>query len=196
MNLYRIAKLALLSLVIAFGARTASAQDQYIGEIRIVGFNFAPVGWALCQGQLMAINENTALFSLLGTQYGGNGTTTFGLPNLQGRFPLGAGYGAGLTPRNNGDTGGAETYTLTVAQLPAHSHPLMASSVEASATSPEGNVLGTKARVPLFVTGTPDMMMSSESIGSTGQNQPYSVMPPYTGVTYIIALEGIYPARS
>lgn len=195
MNLFRIAKLALLSLVVAFAARTASAQDQFLGEIRIVGFNFAPVGWALCQGQLMPINQNVALFSLLGTQYGGNGVETFGLPNLQGRFPLGAGSGAGLTPRNNGDMGGAQTYTLTVAQLPAHSHPLMASSVEASASSPEGNVLGTKARVPLYVNGTPDTMMSTQSIGSTGENQPYSVMPPYTGVTYIIALEGIYPSR-
>lgn len=187
----RFAKLLILTGLLAVGVRSASAQTgQFVGEIRTVGFNFAPIGWQLCQGQLLSIQENTALFSLLGTQYGGDGIHNFALPNLQGRFPLGMG---GIHPI--GQAGGAETYSLSVAQLPAHSHPLMASMTEANVASPEGNVLSTKARVPLYVSGTPNAVMSTESIGATGGNQPYAVMPPYTTINYIIALEGIYPSR-
>ncbi|HUJ42972.1 MAG TPA: tail fiber protein [Opitutaceae bacterium] len=196
MHFSRITKIMLVLGTLACGTHLALAQTEpFLGEIRMVGFNFAPQGWALCNGQTLSISQNTALFSLLGTQFGGNGTSTFCLPNLQGRFPLGAGTGSYGT-YYNGESGGAEVYTLTVAQLPAHAHPLMASTDEATAVSPTGNTLASKARVPLYTTSAPNTMMNSASVGATGGNQPYEVMPPYQVVTFIIALQGIYPSRS
>lgn len=150
----------------------------------------------MCNGQLLSIAQNTALFSLLGTQYGGDGQSTFALPDLRGRFPLGAGQGPGLSPRTQGETGGAEQYTLTVAQLPAHTHPLAASKTEATVTSPAGVLLGAKARVPLYATPGNFTTMSTLSIGSTGGTQPHPAMPPYVVLNFIIALQGIYPARN
>src|ERR1700692_881972 len=114
--------------------------DQFVGEIRAVGFNFPPSGWAFCDGQLMAISQNTALFSLLGTFYGGNGTSTFALPNLQGSVPVHVGQGPGLSPYVLGQTGGTPTVTLITSQLPAHTHVLSASTVNANSPSPSGRV--------------------------------------------------------
>ncbi len=193
----RFIKVTVVLGACSFGALSAFAQaDPFLGQISIVGFNYAPQGWAMCNGQLLSIAQNTALFSLLGTQYGGDGESTFALPDLRGRFPLGAGQGPGLSPRTQGETGGAEQYTLTVAQLPAHTHPLAASKTEATVTSPTGALLGTKARVPLYAPAGNFTTMSTLSIGSTGGTQPHPAMPPYLVLNYIIALEGIYPSRN
>lgn len=197
MKLSRIALVAVVGLSLVFGARTARAQAQpFVGQIAIVAFNFAPIGWAMCDGQLLAISSNTALFSLIGTYYGGDGVRTFQLPDLQGRVPVGQGEGVGLSPINIGQVGGTETVTLTVNQLPAHTHPLIASTLEAAVVSPTGSVLGSKARVPLYSAPSSLTTMSAESIGPTGGNQPVAIRNPYLGMTYIIALQGIYPTRS
>jgi microcystin-dependent protein len=195
MNLSRIAKFTLALGALTVGGLSASAQP-FVGEIKMVAFNFAPVGYHECDGSLLPISQYTAVFSLLGTQFGGNGYQNFALPNLLGRVPLGYGSGAGLTNRSMGDTGGAETYKLTVAQLPAHTHPLLATNVEATVVSPQGSILAAKARVPLYASGAPNSTLSSASVGATGGNQPYAVLPPYQVVNFVIALEGIFPSRN
>jgi microcystin-dependent protein len=160
----------------------------------IVPYNFAPDGWLLCEGQLLPINQYSALFSLLGTTYGGNGTTNFQLPDLRGRFPMGGGSGIGLTPRVLGEVAGSETVTLTVGQLPAHSHSIIASDIEANVSSPSNAVMAGKARVPLYATiGSADIAMAPTA--STGGNQPAPIVPPFVVFNYCIALEGVYPSR-
>jgi microcystin-dependent protein len=194
MKMPRIVTTLLALGTLAIGTKTAFGQvDNFIGEIKIVGFNFAPIGWALCQGQTLSIQQNNALFSLLGTTYGGDGIRTFALPDLRGRVAVGMGGGPGLTNRNIGEVGGAEEYTLTIEQLPAHTHPITAAAGEASVSSPSGAVLASKARVPLYSSSTDGTVMAPT--GPTGGGQPYSVMPPYLVVNYIIALEGIFPSR-
>jgi microcystin-dependent protein len=174
--------------------------DPILGEIRMVGFNFAPVGWALCNGQLLSIPQNTALFSLLGTFYGGDGRTTFGLPNFQGRVPIDMGTGSGLSPRSIGQTGGGETTTLTIANLPAHSHNVVAQSTAPASSVPSGAFLasGTKtAPVEIYTTSTGgNVAMNIGMIQSAGGGQPVAAMPPYLCINFIIALQGVYPARS
>jgi len=193
----RIALVAVVALSLTFGVRSARAQaEPFIGQISIVAFNFAPIGWAICEGQLMSISQNTALFSLVGTYYGGDGIRTFALPDLRGRSPVGQGQGNGLTFIDMGQVGGTETVTLTVNQIPAHTHPLVASTLEAAVVSPTGAVLGSKARVPLYSAPTSLTTMSSESVGPAGGNQPFGIRNPYLGLNFIIALEGIYPSRS
>lgn len=167
--------------------------DPYLGEIRPFGFSFAPAGWALCQGQLLSIAQNTALFSLLGTQYGGDGTTTFALPDLRGRVPIGFGQGPGLPNHIQGETGGAEAVTLTSAQTPAHHHPVAAAS-NATTKNPSG-------AVPAFTTAassygtTADLTMSPTMTASSGGNQPHDNMQPYLVTNWCIALQGVYPPR-
>ncbi len=197
MKLKRIATTLIAISALAGVTRTAKAQlEPYLGQIIIVPYNFTPVGWQFCQGQLLPISQNTALFSLIGTTFGGDGVHTFALPDLRGRVPVGTGQGPGLSPIIIGEAYGAETYTLTVEQLPAHSHPLMASTLEAAVVSPTNAVLGSKARVPLY-SGVSDLTtMSAASVGETGGNQPYPVRNPYVGLNYIIAMQGIYPTRS
>lgn len=198
MHLSRITKIALLVGTLACGTHSALAQDPFLGEIRMVGFNFAPRGWAFCAGQLLPISENIALFSVLGTTYGGNGISNFALPDLRSRVPICMGNGAGLSTYEIGQKGGAETVTLTVAQLPAHSHPLMGSAIEATAITPSGNTLASKARVPLYTNSSPEptQTFNGASIGATGGNEPFQILPPYLSVNYIIALEGIFPSSS
>ncbi len=162
--------------------------------------NFAPAGWALCNGQLMAISQNTALFSLLGTQFGGNGTSTFGLPNLQGCAPLNAGNGAGLTPWVIGETGGSQTTTLLQTQMPIHTHVAQASPA-GGVDSPAGAAWGESklGKTPLNVyaaSGANNVAMSPQALASVGGGQPHNNMPPYQCLTFIIALQGIFPARS
>jgi microcystin-dependent protein len=193
MKLPRIVKTLVALVTLALGANSALAQaEPFVGQLMMVPYNFAPVGWAMCEGQLLSISQNTALFALIGTQYGGDGISNFALPDFRGRFPLGTGNSEHPF---NGQMGGAESYTLTVAQLPAHSHPLMAASAEATLSSPAGAVLASKARVPLYAAATDGTMMSAGAIGSTGGSQPYPVMPPYTTVTFCIALNGVFPSR-
>jgi microcystin-dependent protein len=173
--------------------------EPFIGQIVLVGFNFAPVGYALCDGQLQSIAQNSALFALLGTQFGGDGQSTFGLPDLRGRAPVHQGNGPGLTPRAIGERGGGETNTLTVAQMPAHSHPLNASSAAGNSASPSASTVLSASSFrgqQSFASGNATQTMATNSLSATGGGQPVSIMQPYRTVNYVIALEGIFPSRN
>lgn len=188
-----------LLLVFLMAATTQPARAQvepFLGEIRFVAFNFAPVGWHSCDGSLIPISQNTALFALLGTTYGGNGQTTFALPDLRGRVPVGFGQGTGLTNRDLGQTGGAEQVTLTVDQMPAHSHTPNASSAPADSTSPTGNLLAVPKKAIYSTATNASAIMNPAAIGSAGSGQPHENMPPFLGLNCIIALQGIFPARN
>jgi microcystin-dependent protein len=193
---FRIAFWLLVTAVAMSVALPAKAQEQYIGEIKFVAFNFAPVGWMTCNGQLLPITQFQPLFALLGTTYGGNGTTNFALPNLQGRLPIATGSGAGLTPRILGETGGQETVTLTVAQIPSHRHVLKASTAAGDSTAPGGGVLANSSTIAIYNSQTPSTTMNVEAISHTGGGQPVGIMPPFLGLTCIIAFEGIFPPRN
>jgi microcystin-dependent protein len=178
-------------------AATAAA-EPYVGEIMMFAGNFAPQGWAFCDGQLLSIAQNTALFSLLGTYYGGDGQTTFALPDLRGRLPMhtGSGPGPGLSPRSLGESGGTESVTLSSTQMPAHSHPLQVDNANGTTASPVGTLLardpsGTPA-YGVNATGT----LSAQAIASAGGSQPHQNMPPFLAINYCISLYGIYPPRS
>jgi microcystin-dependent protein len=173
--------------------------DQFISEIRIFGGNFAPKGWAFCDGQIMAISQNTALFSLLGTTYGGNGTSNFALPNLQGSVPLGAGQGPGLSLRDLGEVGGEQTVALLNSEMPAHSHTAQAST-GGGTSSPASAAWGESklGKTPLAVyaaSGANNVPMSPQGLAPAGGSLPHNNMPPYLCLTFIIALQGIFPAR-
>ena len=169
--------------------------EPFIGQISIVGFNFAPRGWALCNGQLMAISQNTALFSLLGTTYGGNGQTTFALPDLRGRAPMANGNGAGLSPRSLGEVSGRETVTLIATNLPQHAHALNANSARADRANAAGAAFGMAADAT-YATTAPTSTLAPNAVMPTGGGQPHNNMQPYLALNMIIALEGIFPARN
>ena len=169
--------------------------DPFIGEIRLFAGNFAPNGWAFCSGQTMSIAQNTALFSLLGTTYGGNGQTTFVLPDLRGRVPVHQGNGPGLTPRTLGEVSGSEAITLTTSQIPAHSHALRASTAAASGSTPAGSLLGSTS-VNSYDNASAGIAMAPGAIGMTGGAQPHENMAPTLTLNYIIALFGIFPSRN
>ncbi len=160
--------------------------NPFLGEIKIMAFNFAPRGWALCNGQLLQISQNAALFSLLGTTYGGDGSTTFALPNLQGRVPLHA--GAGLV---QGQAGGEFAHTLSLSEIPGHSHPVLASSDSADQAMPAGNYFAVEAANAYAA--TPDSNMAPQAVTSTGGNQPHDNMSPYLVLNFCIALQGTFP---
>lgn len=189
-------KLLLLVVVVlaVMSSVPASAQTPFLGEIRYVGFNFAPKGWALCEGQILAINANTALFTLLGTTFGGNGTTTFALPDMRGRVPVAWGQGPGLSNRNLGEQGGQESVALTVPQMPAHRHQIVASSATANTKAPAGNVLANSSSAAIYNNAAPDVKLANKALSVAGQGLPHENMQPYLGMTCIIALEGIYPS--
>jgi microcystin-dependent protein len=172
--------------------------ENFLGEIRLVGFNFAPRGWALCNGQIMPISQNTALFSLLGTMYGGNGTNNFALPNLQGAAPMGAGQGPGLTDWWVGEMGGEAAVTLTTQQIPNHTHVSACNSV-GNQSSPASHACATgkvqRQTVNLYAS-TSNTGMSAGSQAIVGGNQPHNNMPPYLALNFCIALQGIFPRRS
>jgi microcystin-dependent protein len=169
--------------------------EPFVGEIRMFAGNFAPRGWAFCDGQLLAVSQNDALFSLLGTIYGGDGRTTFGLPDLRGRIPIHAGSGPGLSLRRLGAKGGVESVSLTANQLPSHSHPLQASAQSATEALPEGKVLA-RSDVDIYIEGeTPAENMASTSITAVGGSQRHSNLMPFLCIHFIIALFGIYPSR-
>jgi microcystin-dependent protein len=172
--------------------------EPFLGEIRLVAFNFAPRGWALCNGQLLSIAQNTALFALLGTNYGGNGVNTFALPNLQSRFAMHAGDGSGgLSPRVIGEVGGEEDVTLNSEQMPQHNHLVGAADAAGTTTSPNGAVLA-KARKTLRYGAAPDgnTFMNETMVNTAGGSQPHDNMPPFLVMNYVIALEGIFPSRN
>jgi microcystin-dependent protein len=188
------------------------AQEGFIGEIRLFAGNFEPRGWAFCNGQILSIAQNTALFSILGTMYGGNGQTTFALPDLRGRVPVGPGQGPGLSNKDIGESAGTETNTLTIQQLPAHSHTFsgtIKATSEAGNTSNPTGAYPAKAEVVLSRTetkennaykNTSNTAMAADAltgtVGNTGQNQSVNNMQPYLGLHYIICLEGVFPARN
>ncbi|HKQ73051.1 MAG TPA: tail fiber protein [Blastocatellia bacterium] len=172
--------------------------DPFVAEIRIVGFNFAPIGWAFCNGQLMPISQNTALFSLIGTFYGGDGKSTFALPNLQGRAPMHQGQGPGLSNRDLGELGGEQSVTLITSELPAHSHQVSANTGGGNQTSPTNNVwssLAGRTPPPLYSDAS-NTTMSPQAAGIAGSSQPHNNMPPYLTLNFIIALQGIFPPRN
>lgn len=157
--------------------------------------NFAPRGWAFCDGQLLAVSQNDALFSLLGTTYGGDGRTTFGLPDLRGRIPIHAGTGPGLSPRRLGAKFGTEQETLTANELPSHSHVLNASTTAANANSPQDALIGESPSIDLFSESAPSVDLAAAAITAVGGSQSHTNLMPFLCVHFIIALFGIYPSR-
>lgn len=170
--------------------------DQFVAEIRAFPFNFAPVGWASCDGQLLPISRNTALFSLLGTYYGGDGKSNFALPNLQGSVPVGYGQGSGLSPYDLGQSGGTQTETLLTQEIPMHSHSLLTDNV----FGPDNNSPGNAALsfpVNMYTSAAnPLVQMATQAIGFVGGNLPHNNLMPFLTLNFCIALQGIYPARS
>lgn len=170
--------------------------DPFIGEVRLFAGNFAPLNWALCQGQLLAIAENDALFALIGTTYGGDGQSSFALPDLRGRVPLHQGTGPGLSTRTIGQMGGSEQVTLSKAQMPQHSHALVGSSATAqSSAGAAGNVLAATT-VNVYGSAVPTTPMATGALASAGSTQPHENMAPFTALNYIICLFGIFPSQA
>jgi microcystin-dependent protein len=167
--------------------------SPYIGEIRLFGGNYAPAGWAFCDGALMPISENDALFNLIGTTYGGDGQSTFALPDLRGRLPMHMGSGPGLSARTIGEEGGVESVTLTTQQIPSHSHAPRAVSGNGNQSTPENGVWAGAAD-SRYSAGAPGLAMNSTLIGSAGGSQPHENMMPYLVVSFIISLFGIFPS--
>lgn len=190
---------ALAALGTMWGAGQAQAQNYFIGEVILVPYTFCPQGFAETNGQLLSIAQNTALFSLLGTTYGGNGQTNFALPDLRGRAPIHVGQGPGLTDRILGESAGEETHTLTVPELPAHAHTfsLGASTTIATDAQPSAaRVLSTSALGDRqFTSAAPNTTLAAGTSGTTGGSQPHNNMQPYLVMRYCIALQGIFPSR-
>jgi microcystin-dependent protein len=176
--------------------------DQFLGEIRMTGFNFAPNGWALCNGQTLSISENSALFALLGTFYGGNGVSTFNLPDLQGRVPIHQGNGPGLSPYVIGENGGTENVTLLSNQMPAHNHLVGVNNQNGGNADPTNAILAvgnTGGRSPAatddYTTSAATGNLAANAVSIAGGNQPHSNLQPFLTVNFIIALTGIFPSR-
>lgn len=194
-------KKLLLSAIVGFSMISQSAKAQatepFIGQIAFVPYNFAPKNWAECDGQLLPISQNTALFSLLGTTYGGNGQTNFALPDMRGRRVVDDGQGPGLQNYLVGGNGGQESVTLSTAQLPAHNHTINAVTADGNESSPTGNVpANTKILDKEYSSATPNTTMKNTIVGNTGGNQPHENRSPYLVLKCIIALQGIFPSRN
>jgi microcystin-dependent protein len=168
--------------------------DGFIGEIRLFAGDFAPQGWALCEGQLLAISQHTALFTILGTTYGGDGKASFALPDLRGRVPLHPGQGAGLSARRLAEKGGAEAVTLTAAQMPSHTHAVAAASGTGTSASPTNNVWAASSKQDQQYSGAANSTMQQGALASAGGGQAHDNMPPYLGLNYIISPFGIFPS--
>jgi microcystin-dependent protein len=196
MKTTRIAVALAAALALPAAAR---AQDCMLGEIKMFAGNFEPRNYMFAHGQLLPIAQNTALFSILGTTYGGDGQTTFALPDLRGRFPLGFGQGPGLTDRQLGEMGGEETVTQTVQQMAPHNHSMLAVSAPASHIRPQGRYLAkVEPNTPqnIYHAGPPDVALSPTAITVAGGGQPQDNMSPYTGLNFIICVYGIFPSRN
>jgi len=171
--------------------------EPFVAEIRIFGFNFAPTGWAQCNGQLMPISQNTALFSLVGTFYGGDGKSTFGLPNLQGSVAVHQGQGPGLSPYGVGETGGVENVNLNATQIPGHTHAVNCVSLAGNKQQPAGNVWAKELTGKKDYNAAPDgTPMNAGALGPAGGDAPHSNLQPYLVLNYCIALQGIFPPRN
>ena len=183
--------------------------DSYISTIMLFGCNFAPRGWQMCNGQILSIAQNTALFSLLGTTFGGNGQTTFALPDFRGRAPMHWGQGQGLSNRALGEAGGFEATTMTSTQMPAHTHAAVATSTlyaetaQSTVRNPQGNMFGTPT-APIYCAPDPaanramgpDTVATTVTLAATGGGQPLAIMQPYLAVTFCICTEGLFPSRN
>jgi microcystin-dependent protein len=171
--------------------------DPFVAEIRIFPFNFAPKGWAWCDGQILPLSQNTALFSLLGTTYGGNGKNNFALPDLQGRAPMHPGQGPGLSLHDLGETGGTESVTLLESEIPAHNHLIGAQNTPlGGVATPAGNTLNRPASGNLYSVASPaPVAMSPEELAPAGGDQPHNNMQPYLTLNFCIALQGVFPPR-
>ena len=205
-------KILMLFIICAMSSIDGQAQDAYIGEVKLFAGNFAPRGWAFCDGQILPIDGNQALFSILGNSYGGNGRTTFALPDMRGRVAVGPRTGPGLSTYREGNQGGTETNTLSTAQLPAHNHDaigiIKASNANATAKEPAGNYFASSIYAinrgnivdVLSYGATSDVEMNANAIevrvGDTGSNQAANNRQPYLAMNYIICIQGIYPSRS
>jgi microcystin-dependent protein len=179
--------------------------QPYIGELKLFGFNFAPVGWAQCNGQLLSISQNTALFSILGTNFGGNGTSNFALPNLQDMVPIGQGQGPGLSPFSVGETGGEPNVSLTAPEMPMHNHSLSALPVNATSTTPAANSSlsqglggsrGSSYNVNTYTTNPPGTTLNPAAVGIAGSSLPHNNVQPSLTMNWCIALVGVFPPRS
>jgi microcystin-dependent protein len=196
----RYKKLLLSSLIAAAlfnGTATVNAGiEPFIGEVQWFAGNFAPRGWAMCDGQLLPISSNEALFSILGTTYGGDGRTSFALPDVRGRVIIHEGSGPGLSHRSLGSKAGTETETLSVNQMPAHTHTQRASGGSATSVTPTNNVLASPRRTRLYDSSGANTNMNAAAITNTGGSQSHNNMQPYTTLNCIIAMQGIYPSRN
>ncbi|XBQ15688.1 MAG: tail fiber protein [Oceanicaulis sp.] len=194
-NLLLAGVAALSCSLAAPAAAHAQADDPYIGDIIVVGFNFCPRGWAQLGGQLLPINGNESLFSIIGTTYGGDGRTTLGLPDMRGRVPVGAGQGPGLSFFQLGQRGGSHTHTLTEAHLPPHNHAAHFSNSPGSTPNPQGATISNLNVANTYAT-TPNTAFESDTIGITGNNNPIETTDPVLGLRYCMALQGLYPPRN
>ncbi len=170
--------------------------EPFIGEIRLFAGLFAPVGWAFCDGSPLAIADNDALFSLIGTTYGGDGQETFNLPDLRGRVPVHQGSGPGLSSYVAGQTGGVESVALTTSQLPAHTHASTASTAAGASANPQGNVVASSPSVTMFIADAPSLALAPSAVTPAGGSQPHENRMPFIAVNYIISLFGIFPSAS
>lgn len=173
--------------------------EPFLSEIRMFGGNFAPRGWATCDGQILAISQNTALFSLLGTNFGGNGQTTFGLPDMRSRFPMHQGSGGGLTPRSMGEQGGEANVTLNPGEMASHTHPISGAVIAnstATATPSNTSLFTNSAPNALYAITPVTLSLAPQSISLQGGSLPHNNLQPYLVVTFIIALEGVFPSRN
>ena len=170
--------------------------DPFVAEIRIFPFNFAPKGWAFCDGQILPLSQNTALFSLLGTTYGGDGKSNFALPDMQGNAPMHPGQGPGLSLHDLGETGGSETVTLLASEIPSHSHTLVASQADGIDQSPSGELYASGIGIAAFAPPGPLTTLNASSLAPAGGDQPHNNMQPYLTLSFCIALQGVYPPRT
>lgn len=196
-----LAAIAVASAAVLVPTQSRADSDPFIGDILLTGLNFCPRGWASADGQLIPISSNTALFSLLGTTYGGDGRTTFGLPDLQGRAAMGTGAGPGLTQAREGQKRGTETVTLTAANLPAHSHSVRANNQDGDRPGPGDKLLAAAppngaGSETIYSTGPVTVQMSAAMIGTAGGGQPLGIQDASLVLTYCIATQGVYPSRS
>ena len=173
--------------------------DQFVAEIRIFPFNFPPTGWAFCDGQLMPISQNTALFSLLGTTYGGDGKSTFALPDMQGNAPMQPGQGQGLSLRDLGEMSGTDNVTLLVSEIPAHSHNVVASEGDGTERNPNvagtGQLPATGIGISMYQAPGPLVLLNPQALSPAGGSLPHNNMQPYLTLNFCIALQGIFPQR-
>ena len=169
--------------------------DPFVAEIRIFPFNFAPRGWAWCNGQLMPISQNTALFALLGTTYGGDGRSNFALPDLQGRAPMHPGQGTGLSLHDLGETGGSDNVTLITSELPLHNHNIGVAPEPGEVTSPANTTISVSQEGNMYVAGAANKTMSPNMMAPTGGNGPHNNLQPYLTTYFCIALQGVFPPR-